>query len=227
MNTPLQQNGHSDHHDPSPAQWRPSGPSPPRPPLPRYASDTSFTSTSSIPLNSSKLKHLKLNKRVSVSDLTKTTNGSDETHVPSEGPPLMTNGFVSVSDLEGGGESTLMRAALSQSKTQNAQLLANHAQLAAQLEAKLRQEKEQRVATEESLQKQLRKEREKRERYPLPLSFFYYVLPLIILYFLYHFFINFICFIIISSNTLTCLHILSFLLFFVEWPSAYKTPSSS
>ena len=84
---------------------------------------------------------------------------------------LNQNGFVTtIPDMEGSaGTGDLMRAALSQSKTQNAQLLANHAQLASQLEAKLRQEKEQRTTTEETLRKQLRQEREKRER------FFYYI----------------------------------------------------
>jgi hypothetical protein len=131
-----------------------------------YPSDASFTTATSISTNPSKLKHLKLNKRVSVSDLTKAANGTDETsqNVPSH-ESVMTNGLSSVPELEGGGDSGLMRAALTQSKTQNVQLLANHAQLASQLEAKLRQEMEQRTATEQELQKQLRKEREKRERY--------------------------------------------------------------
>lgn len=153
----------------TPPQWRPSGPSPTRPLSRENISNISTSNTSNTNLHnlsnlqnnvnnintsSSKLKHLKLNKKPSSSDITKLGNESIYTR-PAE------NGNLAVADLE---TSSLMRDALSKSKLQNAQLLANHTQLTSQLENKLRTEREERTATEESLQKQLKQEREKRER---------------------------------------------------------------
>ncbi len=162
---------HQQKHQASGMNGLPNGKTPTR-----EMSDSNLASGAngtSTPSNS-KLKHLKLNKRLSVNDLAKIDEPAASTSIAAPHNQDISNNYMEMEeakeppnypDMENtNSNSTLMRDALSRSKVQNVQLLANHTQLASQLEAKLRQEREDREKEVDSLQLQLKKEREKRER---------------------------------------------------------------